>query len=248
MLRPGLRPPDVVILSFLCLALVVSAASAACQDKIYLMIATGNMAPAEDIARILRAHHVKAAFFMANEKTRRGDTSLDPSWAAFWHARASEGHAFGTHTWRHWYFRHDVGQDKVAYVSRNGEVEHLDQAGVCTELKRVDDAFFAMTGRHVDPLWTAPGGRTTARALALARACGYRHVQWTRAGFLGDELPSEQYPNQKLLEKALRTIRAGDILVMHLGIWSRQEPFHLVLEPLITGLQAKGLCFATLTE
>jgi peptidoglycan/xylan/chitin deacetylase (PgdA/CDA1 family) len=119
---------------------------------------------------------------------------------------------------------------------------------VVGELKRVDDAFFVMTGRHVDPLWTAPGGRTTARVLTFARACGYRHVQWTSAGFLGDELPSEQYPNQKLLDKALRSIRAGDILVMHLGLWSRQEPFHLVLEPLITGLQAKGLCFATLVE
>ncbi|MBM3225467.1 MAG: peptidase A8, partial [Candidatus Tectomicrobia bacterium] len=74
------------------------------------------------------------------------------------------------------------------------------------------------------------------------------YVQWTPAGFLGDELPSEQYPNQKLLDKALRSIRAGDILVMHLGIWSRQEPFYLILESLITGLQAKGLCFTTLGE
>lgn len=248
MLCPGLRPCCIVMLSLLCLALAVPAARAACQGNIYLMIATGNMAPAEDIARILRTHQVKATFFMANENTIRGDTSLDPSWTTFWQARVSEGHAFGTHTWRHWYFRRDIGPDKVAYVSRSGAVEPLDQAGVCAELKRVDDAFFAMTGRHVDPLWMAPGGRTTARTLAFARACGYRHVQWTTAGFLGDELPAEQYSNQTLLARALRTIRAGDILVMHLGIWSRQEPFHLVLEPLITGLQAKGLCVATLTE
>jgi hypothetical protein len=35
---------------------------------------------------------------------------------------------------------------------------------------------------------------------------------------------------------------------MHLGIWSRQEPFYPMLEPLIVGLKARGLCFATLTE
>jgi len=238
----------VVILCGFAFGVASAAASTPCQGKISLMMATGNMAPAEEIARILNTHHVQATFFMANEKTIRGDSSLEPGWAEFWRARVAEGHAFGTHTWRHWYFRRDVGRDKVAYVSRSGETEELDQAGVCAELKRVDDAFFAMTGRHIDPLWSAPGGRTTARTLAFARACGYRYVQWTPAGFLGDELPSEQYPNQKLLDKALRSIRAGDILVMHLGIWSRQEPFYLILESLITGLQAKGLCFTTLGE
>jgi peptidoglycan/xylan/chitin deacetylase (PgdA/CDA1 family) len=90
------------------------------------------MGPAEDIARILNAHQVKATFFLANEPTVRGDTSLAPSWADFWRARVAEGHAFGNHTWRHWYFRRDVGSDKVAYVSRSGEVAYLDQAG-CVE-------------------------------------------------------------------------------------------------------------------
>jgi len=36
---------------------------------------------------------------------------------------------------------------------------------------------------------------------------------------------------------------------MHLGIWSRKEPWApAVLEPLIVGLQARGMCFATLRE
>jgi peptidoglycan/xylan/chitin deacetylase (PgdA/CDA1 family) len=35
----------------------------------------------------------------------------------------------------------------------------------------------------------------------------------------------------------------------HLGIWSRQDPWApAVLEPLIVGLKARGLCFATLRE
>jgi peptidoglycan/xylan/chitin deacetylase (PgdA/CDA1 family) len=35
----------------------------------------------------------------------------------------------------------------------------------------------------------------------------------------------------------------------HLGIWSRQDPWApAVLEPLIEGLKAKGMCFATLRE
>jgi peptidoglycan/xylan/chitin deacetylase (PgdA/CDA1 family) len=75
------------------------------------------------------------------------------------------------------------------------------------------------------------------------------HVGWAAAGFLGDELPSDRYPNQRLLEQALRNIRGGDVLVAHLGIWSRQDPWApAVLEPLIVGLKRRGLCFATLRE
>jgi peptidoglycan-N-acetylmuramic acid deacetylase len=67
--------------------------------------------------------------------------------------------------------------------------------------------------------------------------------------FLGDELPSEKYPNRELLAQALSNIRGGDVLVAHLGIWSRQDPWApAVLEPLILGLKRRGLCFATLRE
>jgi peptidoglycan/xylan/chitin deacetylase (PgdA/CDA1 family) len=74
-------------------------------------------------------------------------------------------------------------------------------------------------------------------------------VDWADAGFLGDELPSDKFPNAQLLQKALARIRPGDILMAHLGIWSRQDPWApAVLEPLIEGLKAKGMCFATLRE
>ena len=72
---------------------------------------------------------------------------------------------------------------------------------------------------------------------------------WSPAGFLGDELPSESASNKYLLQKALRDIRSGDILLAHLGIWSRKDPWAPeVLEPLIKGLKARGFCFATLRE
>ena len=65
----------------------------------------------------------------------------------------------------------------------------------------------------------------------------------------GDELPSQTSPNQQLLEKALRDIKVGDILVAHLGIWERQDPWApAVLEPLMTGLEQRGLCFAPLRD
>lgn len=52
-----------------------------------------------------------------------------------------------------------------------------------------------------------------------------------------------------LLRKALRDVRSGDILLAHLGIWSRKDPWApAVLEPLIVGLKEQGFCFRTLRE
>ena len=63
------------------------------------------------------------------------------------------------------------------------------------------------------------------------------------------ELSSETHSNELLLKKALREVRSGDILVAHLGIWSRKDPWApAVLEPLITGLKAQGFCFRTLRD
>jgi hypothetical protein len=82
-------------------------AADACKGTIYLTFDTGSQSQAELIADTLRRHHIKATFFLANEKTVRGDWSLDPSWAGFWKARVAEGHAFGTHTFDHVYWKRD---------------------------------------------------------------------------------------------------------------------------------------------
>ncbi|MBL8511050.1 MAG: polysaccharide deacetylase family protein [Betaproteobacteria bacterium] len=223
------------------------AAALACTGTVYLTLDTGHMGPAEEMAAVLRKHQIKATFFLANEKTMRGDTALDPAWAAFWKARAEEGHAFGSHTWRHGYFRQDLGQDKVRYAVGNHQ-ESLTEQQVCQELQQSEMAFKAMTGRGFDGLWRAPGGKLTPNAKRFAEACGYRHVAWSPAGFSGDELPSERFPAATLIAQQLKTIRDGDILLWHLGIWSRKEPLYPHFEELIIGLKAKGFCFARITE
>jgi peptidoglycan/xylan/chitin deacetylase (PgdA/CDA1 family) len=227
----------------------VSAHANTCKGTLYLTIDTGNMAPAETMAATLKKHNVRATFFVANEKTTRGDTSLDPSWSTFWKARADEGHAFGAHTWRHWYFRSDVGRDRVNFIPWGKKAgETLDESAMCAELRKSDTAFKAMTGRALDPIWRAPGGKLTPNATRFAEGCGYKHVAWSAAGFSGDELPSEKFPSDALIAKQLRDIRDGDILLWHLGIWSRQDPLYPKLDTLIAGLKEKGFCFATILE
>jgi peptidoglycan/xylan/chitin deacetylase (PgdA/CDA1 family) len=234
-----------------CVAALVPLGAAAdtCKGTVYLTIDTGHMAPAEAMAAILNKHNVKATFFLANEKAQRGDTSLDKSWSAFWKARADEGHAFGSHTWRHWYVRGDVGTDKLRYVPWGQSAgETLDEKQFCAELKQSEAAFKSMTGRGFDGLWRAPGGKLSPNATRFAERCGYRHVAWSPAGFSGDELPSDKFPSDQLIAKQLRDIKDGDILLWHLGIWSRKDALYPRLDDLIAGLKSKGMCFARITD
>ena len=227
--------------------------STPCARPVYLTFDTGHKGVAPLVAEVLQRQRVKATFFLANERTLDNGSSLDDRWAPWWKARAEEGHLFGSHTFDHVYWRKDLADGRMSMRatagSDAGRTQEWTAADYCGELARVDARFKAMTGHTLAPIFRAPGGKTSPRLLAAARSCGYLHVPWTAAGFLGDELPSERYPNRALLEKALREIRPGDILLAHLGIWSRQDPWApAVLEPLIEGLKAKGMCFATLRD
>ena len=233
-------------------AAAAAAAGAACDKPVYLTFDTGHMEVAPLVAEVLKRHDVKVTFFLANERTRSGGTSLDDEWAPWWRARAAEGHAFGSHTWDHDVWQADTAAGlrlKPTQGARAGKPRVLDAAAYCAELQRPAERLLALTGQRMGSVFRAPGGKTSPALLKAASSCGWSHVGWAPAGFLGDELPSESHPNTQLLQRALRDIRAGDVLLAHLGIWSRKDPWApAVLEPLITGLKARGLCFATLRE
>jgi peptidoglycan-N-acetylmuramic acid deacetylase len=234
--------------------LSVSAAATAstCDKPVYLTFDTGHMAVAPLVADVLRRHGVKATFFLANERTRSGGSSLDNNWAPWWQERAAEGHAFGSHTWDHDVWQADTPKGFRVRPTQGptaGQTRVLDAAAYCAELERPAERFQAVTGQRMSAIFRAPGGKTSPALLKAAAQCGWTHVPWSDAGFLGDELPSDRWPNEQLLKKALRDVKPGDILLAHLGIWSRKDPWApAVLEPLITGLKARGLCFATLRE
>jgi len=215
--------------------------------QLYLTIDTGSMTAAEQIASVLHEEKVHATFFVANEDTAYGDRVLDERWVPFWKGLVADGHAFGNHTWSHATVREDLPDGRLRATLPDKTPKLMDQAAFCQELSQVDQRFTEITGHPLKAIWRAPGGKTTPRSLAWAKQCGFpKHVGWSDAGFLGDELSSTTYPNALLLERALKRIRSGDVLMMHLGIRSRQDPFVRVFQPLIQGLKRKGFCFSTI--
>ncbi len=246
-------------------------AASACNQPLYLTFDTGHMGVAELVADVLKRHQVPATFFLASERTRTGGHSLDDQWAPWWRARVAEGHAFASHTWDHWVLLPQAGSApkaaepgerratgepakgpwrfKATQGPQRGRTLVADAAAYCDQLRRPAQRLQEMTGHHMAAAFRAPAGRTSTELRAAAQACGFEHVGWTPAGFLGDELDSVRFPNEQLLRQALRDLRAGDVLVAHLGIWDRQDPWApAVLEPLIEGLKARGFCFRTLRD
>jgi len=240
-------------------AAALGASAPSCPQPLYLTFDTGHMDVAPWIAQVLQRQKVQVTFFVAQEKTMQGDGSLGDAWSAWWLARAAEGHEFASHTFDHVYWQADEASSTLdaptrfkvrpSSGARAGQSMSWSSDAYCDNLKQASTRIEVLTGRPSLPLFRAPGGKTSAQLLAAAKACGYAHVGWAQAGFLGDELPSERFSNAHLLGQAVNNIRAGDILMAHLGIWSRQDPWApAVLEPLIEALKAKGYCFATLRE
>ncbi len=257
--RP-LRPRLLTLLALAAGLLLGAPLQAACSGQgkpIYLTLDTGHMGVAPLIAEVLNRHQVPVSFFAAHERTQTGDGSLGQAWATWWKARAQEGHVFASHTHDHVYWLADLppqdGQARFKVRAsagpQQGQTQVWTAAQYCEELHRASRRLSELTGQAPLPLFRAPGGKTSPALLQAAQACGYQHVGWSAAGFLGDELSSQTHPNAQLLARALAQIRPGDVLMAHLGIWSRQDPWApAVLEPLILGLKARGFCFATLRE
>ena len=167
--------------------LLVSAsvhAQTPCKQTVYLTFDTGSQSQAQFIADTLREQGVKATFFLANEKTTRGDYSLDAAWAGYWRSLADDGHAFGTHTFDHVYLKSKAAPFaiKPQFGKRASVMQSWANEQYCAELKRVDTQFKVLTGRALDPLWRAPGGHVSQASLAMGKSCGYQHVGWATQG------------------------------------------------------------------
>ena len=128
-------------------------------------------------------------------------------WAPWWKARAAEGHEFASHTWDHVYWRGDIPgvpqgfRFQPSAGPQQGREVTWTAAQYCEQIDKAAHRLQEVTGKKPLPLFRAPGGKTSPQLLRAAQACGYAHVGWSPAGFLGDELPSETVSNTALLQQ-----------------------------------------------
>ena len=177
------------------LGMAATHATASCGKSVYLTFDTGHMGVAPLIAEVLNRQNVKVTFFAANELTKEGDGSLGEHWTPWWKARGVEGHAFASHTFDHVYWRSDLPrgswQMRPTAGPSKGQTEVWTSQRYCDQLQLANTRLEQITGVKPLPLFRAPGGKTSPSLLTAAKQCGFAHVGWADAGFLGDELPSE---------------------------------------------------------
>ena len=173
-------------------------AQPACDKPVYLTFDTGHMGVAPLIADVLKRQQVQGHLLRRQRDAPRPATAAWAThWAPWWKARAAEGHEFASHTWDHVYWRADLPRRAALPGARLGRADagrelDLDRRAVLRRDRHSPpSACRQITGKKPLPLFRAPGGKTSPRCWPPPSACGYEHVGWSPAGFLGDELPSE---------------------------------------------------------
>lgn len=247
---------DAALATGLAIGLAAQAAPAgpACDKPVYLAFETGSMQVAPLVGVILQRQQVHATFFAAADRTLDGGDAMDGRWAAWWAARGREGHDFVSLTYDRVSWLGDERSVVPAFRVQPqlgafaGRRFTWDAARYCDNITRAADRLAYVTGQKARPLFRAPGGRVSQRLAAAAQACGYRHVDLRAVPFppAGSEAKG---PTERQIEQTLARIQPGDMMLGHLGVWTREVPaVPLGLDALISGLKAQGFCFRSVSE
>lgn len=235
--------------------LQASAPGPACGKPVYLAFAPGDMSVAPLVAVVLQRQQVRASFFGSAERTVTGGDSLDGQWAPWWRSRGGEGHAFVSATRDHVLWLGDEGGRSPQFRVRPmlgglaGRSFTWGSDKYCENIAQAADRLTFLTGVPALPLFWPPEGRASPRLAAAAQACGYQRVSAAPIAFLVPGAPTAKGPTAAQIEQLVARTRPGDVVLAHLGVWSREVPQVPVgLDALIGGLKAKGFCFATLGE
>ena len=247
--RPGLARHTRLLLGAACgLALapgLAAEAVAPCANPVYLTVDPANMDYAPRVAEVLRRQQVRVTYWVSNQHTQNGEGSLGNQWGSWWKQVAQQGHEFASQTYDHVLWRADLPGYKPNFRVRPttgafaGREFSYDPAKYCEQIEHAARRSEDFTAKKALPLFHAPGGAASAKLLAAASACGYAHVGFGKAAVLG----------RRSLQAELASIQAGDVLLLDLNAVGGKEPWAMAnLEPLLGGLKARGLCFASLRQ
>ncbi|MFC5890789.1 polysaccharide deacetylase family protein [Kitasatospora aburaviensis] len=144
----------------------------------------------------LRSRGVPATFFLTGQFAE-----ANPAAAA---ALAAE-HGVASHSYSH------------------PRLTDLDRAGLREEVERADEAIRGATGTDPLPFYRFPYSETSPSAIAQVNALGYADIEFTddTLGYLGE---GGGVSVEDAVDRAVRAIRPGTILQMHLGSTGTSGP------------------------
>lgn len=161
---------------------------------------------ATEVLDALQARNLRTTVFLTGAFIRRFPELV--------RRMAREGHEVGNHTFSHPHLA-PAGRRDPAWT----------RARFQAELRDTEQAFAALTGRSMAPLWRAPYGEHTAELRAWAEELGYRHVGWSEGADTLDWATARDRRLYRTGDAILARLRArmarqdgdGLIVLMHLG-------------------------------
>ena len=173
----------------------------------------GNVARVLDV---LRDHDAKGTFFILENLV-----SHDPDLVT---RMVDEGHVVANHTATH--------RDMTAV----GEEEFR------RELERMENAFYALTGKQIGRYYRPPEGRLSEESLKYAENMGYKTVMWSFA--YADWANDAQPDPKEAFEKIISNTHNGMIILLH----PTSDTNARILGDLIDAWRAQGYRFCTADE
>jgi peptidoglycan-N-acetylglucosamine deacetylase len=177
---------------------------------------------AESILDTLLAEGVPASFGMTGQWAEANPDLIG--------RMVGEGHQLINHTWDHRSF--------TGLSDRRGG-QTADQ--IQSELARTEDLLVSLTGKTTKPFFRPPYGDYNDAALAATYSAGYLYnMMWTV-----DSAGWRRIAPAEIVARCLRLAEPGAIILMHVGIESRDGP---ALPAVLAGLRERGYSFVGLTD
>ncbi len=160
-----------------------------------------------------------------------------------------DGHEIGNHTMNH---PHLTDFERTL---RHKTIVGVDKALVQRELRDAAEAFKAVTGTEMSPLWRAPYGEVNDEIRRWAFEAGYIHIGWTSNNKKKESLDtldwvsdrkSRFYRSPYEIKKRILDFGKdgnginGGIVLMHLGTGRKSDRAASILPDLLDALMRRG--------
>ena len=177
---------------------------------------------AEMILDVLRQNGVPASFGVSGQWAERNGDLV--------RRMADEGHLLINHTWSH-----------RSFTGSSTRTRPLGPGERRVELDRTEELIRGLTGRSTRPYFRPPYADVDQGALADVAEAGYDYsIMWTVDPFGWARLPA-----QGIVERCLSAAEPGVIYLFEVEDSSEDAQ---ALGPIIEGLRARGLEFATVAD